>query len=40
MTKLIVIVCAAAMAALVGCGSQRPVLYPNAHLNQVGDDGR
>ena len=36
MTKLIVIVCAAAITALVGCGSQRPVLYPNAHLNQVG----
>ncbi len=36
MTTLIVIVCAATMAALVGCGSQRPVLYPNAHLNQVG----
>lgn len=36
MTKLITIILAAAMAALVGCASQRPVLYPNAHLNQVG----
>ena len=36
MMKLIVIIFPAAMAALVGCGSQRPVLYPNAHLNQVG----
>jgi hypothetical protein len=36
MRKLIVIVCAAAITALVGCGSQRPVLYPNAHFNQVG----
>jgi hypothetical protein len=24
------------MAALVGCAAQRPVLYPNAHLSQVG----
>jgi hypothetical protein len=36
MPKLIVITCAAAIAALVGCGSQRPVLYPNGHLSQVG----
>jgi hypothetical protein len=36
MTKLITIILAAAIAALVGCASQRPVLYPNAHLNQVG----
>jgi hypothetical protein len=36
MTKLITIFFAAAMAALVGCASQRPVLYPNAHLNHVG----
>jgi len=36
MTKLIVIVCAAAITALGGCASQRPVLYPNARLNQVG----
>jgi len=35
-TKLITIIFAAAMAALVGCASQRPVLYPNARLNQVG----
>jgi len=36
MTKPITIILAAAIAALVGCASQRPVLYPNAHLNQVG----
>ena len=36
MTKLITIIFAAAIALLVGCASQRPVLYPNAHLNQVG----
>src|SRR3989338_6134700 len=36
MMKLIVIIFPAAITALVGCGSQRPVLYPNAHLNQVG----
>jgi hypothetical protein len=36
MTKLITIILAAAIAALVGCASQRPVLYPNAYLNQVG----
>jgi len=36
MTKLITIILAAAIAALVGCASQRPVLYSNAHLNQVG----
>jgi outer membrane lipoprotein SlyB len=36
MMKLIAIIFAAAISATVGCGSQRPVLYPNAHLNQVG----
>ncbi len=36
MTTLITIIFAAAIAALVGCASQRPVLYPNAHLNQMG----
>ena len=36
MTKLITIIFAAAIAALVGCAAQRTVLYPNARLNQVG----
>jgi hypothetical protein len=27
---------AIALAAAVGCADKRPVLYPNAHLNQVG----
>jgi len=36
MAKLIAIIFTVAIAALVGCASQRPVLYPNAHLNQVG----
>jgi hypothetical protein len=36
MMKLITILFTAGMAALVGCASQRPVLYPNARLNQVG----
>ena len=34
MTKRIAIIFAA--GALVGCASQRPILYPSAHLNQVG----
>jgi hypothetical protein len=36
MTKLNAIIFAAGIAALVGCAAQRPVLYPNAHLSQVG----
>ena len=36
MMKLIVIIFPAAITSLGGCASQRPVLYPNAHLNQVG----
>ena len=36
MTKLIILFFSAAIAMLVGCASQRPVLYPNARLNQVG----
>jgi hypothetical protein len=36
MTKVIILFFSAAIAMLVGCASQRPVLYPNARLNQVG----
>ncbi len=28
----------AAAAALLGCADKRPVLYPNAHLNRVGQE--
>ena len=34
--KLITMVFATGIAVLVGCSAKRPVLYPNAHLNQVG----
>ena len=29
---------AAAFLMLAGCGAQRPVLYPNTHMQQVGED--
>lgn len=29
---------AIAMAAAAGCADKRPVLYPNAHLNRVGNE--
>jgi outer membrane lipoprotein SlyB len=38
MRRVALVVISAALAAAAGCAtSQRPVLYPNAHLKQVGD---
>lgn len=36
MEKGILIGLTMVIAVVVGCGAQRPVLYPNAHLKQVG----
>ena len=36
MEKGIIIGLSTVFAVVVGCGAQRPVLYPNAHLKQVG----
>ena len=34
--KLLTIVLLVQLALMVGCGQKRPVLYPNAHLEYVG----
>jgi hypothetical protein len=38
MKKLCLVVMLAAATAVAGCAAKRPVLYPNAHLNTVGND--
>lgn len=37
MKKTVIFASAVAILALAGCANQRPVLYPNAKLKQVGD---
>lgn len=38
MKSILLIVGAAFSLALVGCAAKRPVLYPNAHFESVGDE--
>jgi outer membrane lipoprotein SlyB len=37
MNKSLLVLATAVIALLAGCAAQRPVLYPNAKLKQVGD---